>query len=1520
MKRQSLFLCIMLLATVTATAFAQTPSTGFPPYGSFENGRFDTVNRQNLNVNISIPIVSSPGRGLNLNSFLAYNSIVWMKSGGAWVPIAEGSPVSLLGWKRTSPTGTISSSWSVWEEWYDGYPVCSEAQYFNFDYQDPAGTHHPFPLAYTDGGCGGATGPTAAYASDGSGYYLDSAAMVVWSPDGTRINSKVTDTNGNFISASYSYVGSATETDWTDSSGRAALKVIADLPNTQYKFLDPSGNYVTTTLNYQAFNIKTNFGCSGVVEYTGTLYLVTSIQLPNGRSYQFSYEPTPGYSGYLTGRVQQVTLPTGGTYQYQYGSTNGGISCSDGTVTDLTRTINDGTISAQWHFVRAQSGSNWTTTETAPQLSYDTAPNQTVYTFTGVQEVSRQVYQGSAGGTLLRTINTTWSGGTPATQVVILENGQQSETDTSYDGLGNLLSLAEHAWGSGVPGSVVRTTTLTYLNTSAYTARNIMNRVTRKTISDSNGTVQYRQDIDYDGTSLTSVTGAAQHDDTNYGYTFTTRGNPTSVTTYTDPVTPGGGITKNFYYDSLGNLLQADVNCCQQESWNYALTTQYAYPASVTRGTGGSQLTTNYAYNSYTGLLASVTDENGQTTSYTYNDAMRRLTRITRPDAANIDYSYDDTNRIVTTTSPLQGTSTTKQFAYFDGLGRPVKTKSADGSGTSYSIVETQYDPVGRGYKVSNPHNSSAQYWTEADFDALGRVTKTILPGGQQTTNSYSGSQVTATDPTGKARRTDSDALGRLVTVYEPDVANNNALTQTTSYTYTVLDALAQVNQGVQTRTYNYDHLGRLTNQTTPEGGAWQYQYNSFGLVTQRTDARGVIATYGYDTLNRLSSISYNVGTTGVPATPSVTFTYGTNTAQYNNGRLITITDGLGSEGYTYNNLGQVTQVQKIISGTTYTTSYAYNLAGEATQVTYPSGRQLQPSYDAIGRLSQVASGGTNFTSGYTYNPAFQVTGFNYGNGVTASLGYSADRLQLTSLAYTKNTTTLFSLGYGYTQSGGNNGQITSITDNVDNGRSVTYTYDALYRLKTALTTGSTNFPQWGLSETYDRYGNRTAQTVTAGTGPWNSVTIDANTNRITGTGYGYDASGNMTADGLNALTYDAENRAVTVAGNAYAYDGNGLRVRKCAPNCSSPTSSTVYIFSGSKVIAEYDNGAAPASPTREYVYSGGSLVAKIEGSATKYYHQDHLSNRVITDANGAAIEQHGHFPFGEDSYSGGDKWKFTTYERDPESGNDYAIARTYVNRLGRFNSPDLVAGSPADPQSLNRYAYTRSDPVNLADPNGLTYTPPSFYPASIPPAPVFINTVITGTVYGVAPTSGAPSPSSLSDLGGGAGGGGDLFMLIQEKGGGEPPEIRGPGPGSNVNPSILGPPPQPSPPRPECDPMIIAGFERIWQMVHYGRERYEAGFSVDVGRGGATNVHYAPMTYEPGILRIPINPPGQTTALIAHTHGQYSGVRPSEGDRNSRVPNYVVSRDGVWVTNPRNPTERGDRQVRGPDWGSPCN
>src|SRR5262249_14835825 len=142
-------------------------------------------------------------------------------------------------------------------------------------------------------------------------------------------------------------------------------------------------------------------------------------------------------------------------------------------------------------------------------------------------------------------------------------------------------------------------------------------------------------------------------------------------------------------------------------------------------------------------------------------------------------------------------------------------------------------------------------------------------------------------------------------------------------------------------------------------------------------------------------------------------------------------------------------------------------------------------------------------------------------------------------------------------------------------------------------------------------------------------------------------------------------------------------------------------------------SGGANIIPVANQNFSGwntyqGSQVTITQGqpalATTTYFHMDHLSNRVLTDSSGNSSGQQGHYPFGESWYAvnSTSKWVFTSYERDAESGNDYALARIYASRLARFSQKDPLAGSIDDPQSLNRYTYARNMPTVLVDPSGM--------------------------------------------------------------------------------------------------------------------------------------------------------------------------------------------------------------------------
>jgi RHS repeat-associated protein len=62
---------------------------------------------------------------------------------------------------------------------------------------------------------------------------------------------------------------------------------------------------------------------------------------------------------------------------------------------------------------------------------------------------------------------------------------------------------------------------------------------------------------------------------------------------------------------------------------------------------------------------------------------------------------------------------------------------------------------------------------------------------------------------------------------------------------------------------------------------------------------------------------------------------------------------------------------------------------------------------------------------------------------------------------------------------------------------------------------------------------------------------------------------------------------------------------------------------------------------------------------------------------------------------------RYTGKERDAESGLDYFGARYYGSNMGRFMSPDDFGGHLEDPQTLNRYAYVRNNPLRYTDPTG---------------------------------------------------------------------------------------------------------------------------------------------------------------------------------------------------------------------------
>jgi len=110
--------------------------------------------------------------------------------------------------------------------------------------------------------------------------------------------------------------------------------------------------------------------------------------------------------------------------------------------------------------------------------------------------------------------------------------------------------------------------------------------------------------------------------------------------------------------------------------------------------------------------------------------------------------------------------------------------------------------------------------------------------------------------------------------------------------------------------------------------------------------------------------------------------------------------------------------------------------------------------------------------------------------------------------------------------------------------------------------------------------------------------------------------------------------------------------------------------------------------------------------TAVEYYHLDALGSvRAVTNAAGQVIRQHDFDPFGAElavTFPNADRKLFTGHERDSETSLDHFGARYYRADLGRFTTVDPVGGRLADPQTLNRYAYARNNPLRYVDPTGM--------------------------------------------------------------------------------------------------------------------------------------------------------------------------------------------------------------------------
>lgn len=1178
---------------------------------------------------------------------------------------------------------------------------------------------------------------------------------------------------------------------------------------TSITYKDGSGTTQTISFGYRTCSLIPTFSLPAGSLAMNSCETLASVTLPNTLHYNFLYNntfgelsqinyPTGGYTRYdyatLTnyqewaGSFDQVPNTAADfreiSARYVCRSSTG--SCATEDTTTYTPTV-DGTqannsymnvLDASGNVARFQLSMTDGTITTAPRelmrWQY-TGPNVTPSALLRTTQTDyNQLFSGVAKSDSLPIRVTTTLNDT--NQVTKVEYDYDSYVATAYGGpateyYDNVIEQREYAYGTGAPGALVRKTDYTWLKTNAVngadytsTAIHIFDRKATEKVYDGAGNLIAQSQFEYDryDTSANHATlqasGAVQHDSA-FGTSYTTRGNVTAAQHWRN--TDGVWLSTYSQFDDAGNPLKAidfgghATTFSFADSWSNsscAPTSAKAYPTTVTNALTQSA---SSVYNSCSGTVASTTDANSQIVSNSY-DLMGRLTQTNLPDSGLVTRTFNESSLPLSVTPSIKITSAANLTppVVVDGLGRVTQSQlTSDPEGTTF--IDTTFDEQGRKKTVSNPYRTGDTiYLTTYNYDPLGRVVQVIPQDGTASANNvtttYSGNCTTVTDQTGKKRKTCTDALGRLIQVFEPDASQN--LVNETDYQYDVLNNLLCVHQrgtdatadksctdgtvpaSWRPRKFTYNSLSQLLTSTNPESGTITYTYDADGNVLTKMDARSVTTTYFYDVLHRLTKKTYSdttpqviYGYDGITPTgctpPALTITNGV-------GRRTAMCDAAGSEAWSYDQMGRVLFEKRTTNAITKTTSYTYNFDGSLATITYPSGRVITYTPSAAGRTlsakdipnSIVYAGGTCGPTGDgACYAAFGGLSLLYNNGTAfSSTFYYNQRLQPcrisvktsgtppTQCSDTAHLGTLLDLTYDYNLSVANNGNVKQITNNLNTNRTQIYTYDEMNRTKTALTQGTSGSSCWGLDYSYDIYAN--LRTVALDPGrpscSWTILNAGVDTNnRITNTGFSYDAAGNVLSDGSFNYTWDAESELKTAAGVTYTYDGDGRRAQK--------SSGKLYWYGATGDTL--DESDASGNITDEFVFFGGKRIARrnISSGNIYYYLADHLGTaRMIVQAGQTSACYDADFdPFGGEhiiTNTCPQNYKFNGKERDPESNLDDFEARYYSSQFGRFHSADWSAipapvpyADLGNPQTLNLYAYVKNNPLNLTDPTG---------------------------------------------------------------------------------------------------------------------------------------------------------------------------------------------------------------------------
>ena len=656
-------------------------------------------------------------------------------------------------------------------------------------------------------------------------------------------------------------------------------------------------------------------------------------------------------------------------------------------------------------------------------------------------------------------------------------------------------------------------------------------------------------------------------------------------------------------------------------------------------------------------------DENGIETRMVY-DVQGRLTKVFQANGTVLEAStrtiYDAKGRIRKIIAP---NGTVLRYVY-DDADRLIKIFNSDSR-----IVYTLDNAGNRTKEVYRDDAGVVRYKYVQVFDELSRRIRGVDGNGDKTKSAYDlNSNLTRViDGNQNKTRYVYDELDRQTKTID-------ALDGRTVNTFNELNQLTKVKDPRENATrYVYNAFGDVLKEISPDRGAITYSYDEAGNLVRRKDARGIITKYTYDALNRLVKTAF-------PSDPSLNLvlTYDmVNGCGVSVGQLCRVKDAAGITRYVYDELGRLIRVKEKRDTLTFVTEYDYDLSGNITDITYPSGRVVSYEYNANNDVISVDDGSTNLADAITYLPFGSIESLLYGNGLdlynTFNTAYQLTDRQIGGV-----------LNDSYEYDGAGNMTLKGVTD---------YGYDDLYRLLNE--NGAAGLYDYS----YDAIGNRLTETKNGAAASYSYPLENSKLSAIDFTPITHDAAGNITQDASRSYTIDAAGhiKDVSIAGAAagtYVYDASNQRTRKTASGIK-----THYVYGrGGLLYGEYD---ASGAMIREYVYLDGEPLAQVDaGEELIYLHTDHLGTpRVATNASGIEVWRWTSDAFGNGTPTGSAtvNLRFPGQYYDDESRLHYNWNRYYDPETGRYISSDPIGLTGG----LNTFAYVGANPVMFVDPEG---------------------------------------------------------------------------------------------------------------------------------------------------------------------------------------------------------------------------